>query len=194
MSSQNYSIQIDPTKSLKNIFSQLIDIAVQRQSDNPSSMAADILVHYLVAAQLSITCPDKKIKQNKFLSTTEFRNRTEDFIIGDTVIHIAIFPTESLLYKCCINLAQKLKVLIITSASTIDIILKPAKDFGIADRIDIFEIEQYIATGILKHCTFTRSKHSTEIHHFLQTYNQIIEQTGTHRNFGNVKITVTQPG
>lgn len=61
--------------------------------------------------------------------------------------------------KCCDNLAQNLRPLIITTQSGMCGVFALAKNADVAYRIDILEIEQFIAIQIDRRSIFTNGPH-----------------------------------
>jgi hypothetical protein len=123
--------------------------------------------------------PDTKITHEGFsVADTPF-GRKGDFLIGDTAIHVTTAPTEALIRKCCDNLAQSLRPLVITTQSGVGGAIALAKNADVAERIDIIEIEQFIATNVYEWSAFQQTKRSVTVRQIVNAYNRIIDQCET---------------
>jgi hypothetical protein len=128
----------------------------------------------LVGAKIETALPDAKVKHNGFSVADAPTGRTGDFLIGDTVIHVTTAPSEALIRKCRGNLEQNLRPLIITTQSGAGGALALARNENIADRIDILEIEQFIATNVYEWTAFQHGKRAASVRQLVETYNRII--------------------
>ena len=105
--------------------------------------------------------------------------RKGDFFIGDTAIHVTTAPTEALIRKCCDNLLHNLRPLIITTQSGVGGAIALAKNANVSERIDILEIEQFLATNVYEWSAFQQSKRTLSVRQLIDAYNRIIEQCET---------------
>ena len=81
--------------------------------------------------------------------------------------------------KCCDNLTQNLRPLIITTQSGVSGALALAKNADVAERIDILEIEQFIAINVFEWTAFQQTKRAMTIRQLVETYNRIIDECET---------------
>jgi len=113
--------------------------------------------------------------------------RKGDFLIGDTIIHVTTAPTEALIRKCCSNLTENLRPLVITTVSGVGGAIALAKNADIAERIDIIEIEQFVATNVYEWSAFQQTKRALTVQQLIDEYNRIIDDCETDPS---LKITV----
>ncbi|MDI6725901.1 MAG: DUF4928 family protein [Smithellaceae bacterium] len=177
--SKPFSLKVDSSKSVRSIVSDLIEAAFARQRECPGVMVAGAVIQHLVGAKIATALPDAKIKQEGFSVADEPSGRKGDFLVGDTAIHVTTAPTEALIRKCCDNLAQNLRPLVITTQSGVGVATALAKDADVAERIDILEIEQFVATNVYEWCAFQQIKRTVTIHQLVEAYNRIIDQCET---------------
>ena len=71
-----------------------------------------------------------------------------DFLVGDVAIHVTVTPGEALIRKCERNLQKGLRPVIVTVYKGVPIAGGLADQRAIADRIDIFEAEQFLAGNL----------------------------------------------
>lgn len=82
---------------------------------------------------------------------------------------------------------ENLRPVIITTQSGAGGAGALAKNTGIDDRIDILEIEQFVATNIYEWSKFEHAQRPVKVHDLVHAYNRIIEQAETDPS---LKITV----
>jgi hypothetical protein len=164
--SKPLNLKVDPSKSIRSIVSDLIEAAFARQRECPGVMVAGAVMQHLVGAKIATALPDTKITH-------------EGFSAADAAIHVTTAPTEALIRKCRDNLAQSLRPLIITTQSGVGGAVALAKNADVADRIDIIEIEQFIATNVYEWTAFQQTKRSVTVRQMVDAYNRIIDQCET---------------
>lgn len=178
-SSKPFSLKVDSSKSIRSIVSDLIESAFNRQRECPGVMVAGAVMQHLVGAKIATALPDTKITHEGFSVADAPSGRKGDFLIGDTAIHVTTAPTEALIRKCCDNLAQSLRPLVITTQSGVGGAIALAKNADVAERIDIIEIEQFIATNVYEWSAFQQTKRSVTVRQMVEAYNRIIDQCET---------------
>jgi hypothetical protein len=136
-SSKPFSLKVDSSKSIRSIVSDLIEAAFARQRECPGVMVAGAVMQHLVGAKIATALPDTGIKHEGFSVADAPSGRKGDFLIGDTAIHVTTAPTEALIRKCCDNLAQNIRPLIITTQSGVGGAIALAKNADVADSFDI---------------------------------------------------------
>jgi len=178
-SSRPFSLKIDSSKSIRSIVSDLIEAAFARQKECPGFMVAGAVMQHLVGAKIETALPDAEMVHEGFSVADAPSGRKGDFLIGDTAIHVTTAPTEALIRKCCDNLAQSIRPLIITTQSGVGGAVALAKNADVAERIDIIEIEQFIATNVYEWTAFQQTKRTVSFRQMIEAYNRIIDQCET---------------
>lgn len=177
--SKPFRLKVDPSKSLRSIVADLIEAAFTRQSESPGMMIAGAVIQHLVGAKLEIALPEVRIEHQGFAVADAPGGRKGDFLVGDTAIHVTTAPTEALIRKCCDNLSENLRPLIITTKSGVGGADALAKNAAVGDRIDILEVEQFVATNVYEWSRFEHKGRPLTIRELVETYNRIIEQSET---------------
>lgn len=177
--SKPFRLKADPSKSLRSIVAELIEAAFARQRECPGTMVAGAVLQHLVGAKLELSLPRTKIDHEGFSVADAPGGRKGDFLIGDTAIHVTTAPTEALIRKCCDNLEENLRPLIVTTQSGAEGARALAKNAGVEDRIDILEVEQFVATNVYEWSRFENAKRPVSIRELVKTYNSIIEKSET---------------
>ncbi len=180
--SKPFSFKTDSSKSIRSVVSDLIDAAFARQRECPGTMIAGAVMQHLVGAKIETILPTAKIKHEGFSVADAPAGRKGDFLIGDTAIHVTTAPTEALIRKCRDNLSQNIRPLIITTQSGVGGAIALAKNANVSERIDILEIEQFIATNIYEWSEFQQAKRALTVRQLVEAYNSIIDQCKTDPN------------
>lgn len=174
-----FKLKVDSSRSLRSIVTDLIDSAFARQRECPGTMFAGAMIQHLVGAKLELALPEVEIRHNGFAVADAPGGRKGDFLIGDTAIHVTTAPSEALIAKCCDNLAENLRPLVITTGNGAGGAFALAKNAGVADRIDILEIDQFVATNVLERSGFKLDQRPVTVRKLIDCYNRIIDECET---------------
>lgn len=177
--SQPFRLKIDSSKSLRRIIGELIEAAFSRQKECPGTMMAGAVMQHLIGAKLEIALPKAEIEHHGFSVADASGRRKGDFLVGDAVIHVTTAPTEALIRKCCDNLGENLRPVIITTDIGASGARALARNADVADRIDILEVEQFVATNIYEWSGFFQEKRPISISDLVAAYNAVIDRCET---------------
>ena len=172
-------LRLDRPRSLTAIVSDVVETASARQGEYQGTMVASAVMRHLVGAKLQLALPEVPIKHRGFSVADDPGDRKGDFVIEDTVIHVTTAPTESLIHKCLENLSKNLHPIIITTERGVRGAQALVENANAADRIDILEIGQFIATNILIWCCFAQDKRPATWGRLVKAYNEIIDSCET---------------
>ncbi|MFC1734718.1 DUF4928 family protein [Candidatus Hydrogenedentota bacterium] len=172
-------LRTDPSKSLRRIVGELVEAAFSRQKECQGTMVAGAVIQHLVGAKLEIALPGTEIGHKGFSVADAPGGRKGDFVVGDTAIHVTTAPSEALIRKCRNNLEEGLRPVIITTESGTGGAGALAKNADIADRMDILEIEQFIATNVYEWSKFANQQRAVSIGELVETYNTIVDKCET---------------
>lgn len=174
--SQPFRLRVDQSKSLRRIIRELIESAFARQEECPGATIAGTVLQHLVGAKLQMALPETEIEHKSASVADAPGGRKGDFLVGDTAIHVTTAPTEALIRKCSANLAENIRPLIITTEAGAGGAKSLARNAHIEDRVDILEIEQFVATNVYEWSRFVQHKRPPSIAELVETYNKIIDQ------------------
>ena len=172
-------LRIDAAKSLRRLLGELIEAAFVRQQECPGTMVAGAVIQHLVGAKLELALPHVEMEHQGFSVADAPGGRKGDFLVHDTVIHVTTAPTEALMQKCRDNLGEDLRPVVITSEGGVGGARALARDAQIADRIDILEIEQFLATNVYEWSGFERDQRPVSILKLVDKYNEIVDACET---------------
>jgi hypothetical protein len=173
--SKPFKLKLDPYKSLRHSVHELLDAAFARQKETPGTMVAGAVMQHVVGAILEIMALGVAIEHRGFSVADSPGGWKGDFLIHDTAIHVTTAPTEALIRKCQDNLGQGLRPVIITTDTGIGGAIALARNADVADRIDVLEIEQFVATNVYEKSRFSASNWTPTVAGLLEKYNEIID-------------------
>jgi len=168
-----FSFKLDPNKSLRACIRDLLAQAVERQREAQGTMYAGAIMQHLVGAKLDYVTKGA-VKYHGFSVADAPSNRSGDFLVGDVAIHVTTAPGEALIRKCQGNLTSGLRPIIVTTEDGVGGAKALAKQAGVDDRLDVIEIEQFIATNVYEWSLFERDARPTAIRDIIERYNRIV--------------------
>jgi len=177
--SQPFKLKVDSSRSLRSIVEDLIEAAFARQRECPGTMVAGAVLQHLVGAKLELALPNVKVEHNGCAVADAPGDRKGDFLIGDTAIHVTTAPSEALIRKCCANLAGNLQPLIITTEAGAGGAVALAKNADVSERIEILEVEQFVAANVLEWSGFQQAQRPVTVRELIDSYNRIISKCET---------------
>jgi hypothetical protein len=66
------------------------------------------------------------------------------FFVGDVAIHVTASPSEAVIERCRENLNDGHRPLLVTRLRGLTVVEDLTENMGLADGIDVFEIEQFV--------------------------------------------------
>ena len=101
-----------------------------------------------LVAKLDCALGPGKFEHNSCTTADEQVGRKGDFFIGDVAIHVTTSPGEAVIQRCRDNLSDGHRAVLVTRQRGLTVAEALAENVGLGDRIDIFEIEQFIALNL----------------------------------------------
>lgn len=170
-----FSFKLDPNRSLRSCIRDLLGQAVERQREVQGTMYHGAVMQHLVGAKLDHV-KKGEIKHHGFSVADAPSNRSGDFLVGDVAFHVTTAPGEALIRKCQGNLSSGLRPIIVTTEDGVGGAKALAKQAGVDDRLDVIEIEQFIATNVYEWSCFERDLRPTAIKEIIERYNRIVAE------------------
>lgn len=174
-----FKIKLDAMRSLRTVVRDLIDQAVERQKNAPGMQYAGAVLQHIVGAKLDCALGKGSFQHNSFSTADAPGARAGDFFLGDVAIHVTTSPTEAVIKRCQENLNDGHRPILVTLQRGLTVAEGLAGNIGLADRIDIFEIEQFVALNLYELGKFGFDGRRTAITELVSRYNEIIEQVET---------------
>ena len=102
-----------------------------------------------------------------------------DFLVGDVTIHVTTSPGEAVIERCQENLNDGYKPILVTIRSRVAAAEGLADNKEVADRIDVFEIEQFVALNLYELGEFVAEGRRVAVDDLVARYNAIVEDVET---------------
>ncbi|HEY6390415.1 MAG TPA: DUF4928 family protein [Bryobacteraceae bacterium] len=174
-----FRIRLDAARSLRTVVRDVIAQAVERQKTAPGMYYAGAVLQHLVGAKLECALGKKMVVHNSFSTADAPRGRAGDFFIGDVAIHVTTSPGEAVIEKCRDNLNDGCRPMLVTLQRGLTVAEGLAANVGLGDRIDIFEIEQFVALNLYEIGKFAAEGRKTAVTDMVDRYNEIVEEFET---------------
>ena len=174
-----FTLNSDASKTISANLDDLFAQAKQRQSENPGTQYLGTMLQHLVAAKLSVIMPANSFEIHGANVADAPTDRNGDFVINSTVIHCTTSPGQPLMEKCRANIDAGCHPVIITISERVHTAQTIAEDYGILDRVDVWDIQQFISTNIYEHSLFDETQRNSTIAEIVDAYNNIIDEQET---------------
>jgi hypothetical protein len=173
-----FVLRVDPTLSLRATFRHLFAQAEARQKEMQGTMVVGTIMQHLVGAKLEGVFPGA-FAHNSSSTKDEGQQRPGDFSVGDLAVHVSTAPGEALIRKCQANLAAGQRPIIVTAGRGVGLAVGLAENAGIAERLDVFDVEQWLAADILDRAGDRPAARADALEALLARYNAIVEAVET---------------
>jgi hypothetical protein len=178
-SAKPFRLRFDAAKSLQAMIQDLLAQAKKRQQESSGMMYQGAVLQHLVGAKLELAMPEIQIVHNGSSVADAVSERSGDFVIDDSIIHITTSPGEAVIRKCQGNLDAGAKPIILTIADGVSVAKGLAKNAGILGRIDIMDAEQFLAANLHELALFKTSERLTTLGKLIEAYNRIVSENET---------------
>ena len=169
-------MKFDPSKSVRSIVHDLIGVAEKRQVQNRGGQVVGAVLQHLVGAKLSLIVPNEELPQMHGAYVADaVSDRGGDFSYGDAVIHVTSAPGEALIRKCVKNLDDGFHPIIITTCKRVSVAEGLAEAAGVANRIEVWDIEQFLSMNLNERGLFCQSGRKDMASRLIAAYNKIID-------------------
>lgn len=174
-----FKIRMDASHSLRTVVRDVLSQAEERQKQSAGVYYAGAVLQHLVGAKLDCALGKSKFEHNSFSTADAPSQRKGDFFIGDVAIHVTTSPGESVIERCRDNLNDGYRPVLVTLQRGLTVAEALAENKGIGHRIDVFEIEQFVALNLYELGQFGADGRKTALVDLVTRYNEIIEEVET---------------
>ena len=130
------------------------------------------MLQHLVGAKLELVL-GREIKAHGAFVADSVTDRPGDYRVEDVVIHVTTSPGEGLLRKCADNLENGLRPLVITTFRNVPVADALAENAGLAGRVEVFDVEQFVASNILELSKFKAASRKATVADLIARYNRL---------------------
>ncbi len=173
-----FVLRFDASKSLRAVIRDLLSQAQKRQEQDNGSTFVGAMLQHLVGAKLNLLL-ENPLQHHGACVADDVSGREGDFIVEDVAIHVTTSPSEALIRKCRRNLDNGLKPIIITTHRGSLLAEGLAEQAGIAERLDVFEAEQFLAGNLYELGKFAQAGRRTTAEQLISEYNAIVDECET---------------
>ena len=145
----------------------------------PGMYYAGAVLQHMVGAKLDCALGKGHLQHNSFSTADAPNERAGDFFLGDVAIHVTTSPGEAVIERCRENLNDGHRPILVTLQKGLTVAEGLASNVGLADRIDVFEIEQFIALNLYELARFAAEGRKTAVTDLVERYNEIVEEFET---------------
>lgn len=174
-----FKIKLDTSRGLRHVVRDILAQAVQRQKVAPGMYYAGAVLQYLVGAKLDCALGKGKFGHNSFSTADAPGSRVGDFAIDDVAIHVTTTPSEAVIERCRENLNDGYKPVLVTIRNGVAVAEGLAENKGMAERVDIFEIEQFVALNLYELAEFVETERRVAVKKLISRYNEIVKDVET---------------
>jgi Domain of unknown function (DUF4928) len=172
-------VKLDASQSVRTLINDLIGQAEIKQKENPGANYVGVILQHLVGAKLDCALGKGHFQHNSASTSDAQTRRSGDFLIDKVVIHVTTAPSELLISRCKENLADGQRPIIVTTKKGMALAEGNAENASVANRIDVFEIEQFISLNIYEFARFEEKKREVAVRDLLKRYNEIVDEFET---------------
>lgn len=135
---------------------------------------------HLVGAKLAVRFPDEQVPNHPSHAGDVQTGRAGDFVLGSTCYHVTAAPGGHVVEKCKANLGAGLHpVLLAPRGEPVTKARHLAEDKGIADRITVLAIEDFIALNIIEMSMGEQREFVGVLRKIIEKYNKRLEEVET---------------
>lgn len=174
-----FRIRLDASRSLRHVIRDVLAQAEERQRTALGTYYAGAVLQHLVGAKLDCALGEGKFEHNSFSTADEPGGRKGDFFIGDVAIHVTTSPGEAVIERCRDNLNDGHRPVLVTLQRGLTVAEGLAENKGLSDRIDVFEIEQFVALNLYELAKFMADGRKTAVMDLVEQYNNIVDSVET---------------
>ncbi len=173
-----FKVRSDPSKGLRAIIRDVVAQAEARRSEASGMMITGAVLQHLVGAKLELAVAGG-LEHHSFSTSDQQTRRAGDFVVGSAALHVTVTPSEAVIQRCQDNLEAGLRPIIVTTKRGVAAAEVLAENQGIEERLDIFEVEQFIALNLYELSGFKADERKATIAEFVQRYNAIVDDVET---------------
>ena len=173
------TLKVDNTISLRRVVQSILEQAEERQKQAGGAMLVGTVMQHLVGAKLDLLMGDGVLAHHGANQNDAGTNRGGDFDLGDVAIHVTGSTGEALIDKCAENISKNIRPIIVTGRRGMALAEGLAERKGIAARVEIIELEQFLAANIHEWSRFEMAARNLKVNELIDRYNLLIDEHET---------------
>ncbi len=173
------TIKPDSARSLRAVVADVLAQAAERQADTTGMQYEGAVLQHLVGAKLDCALGEGKVDHPSSSTADAQLGRPGDFHLEDVTIHVTTAPGEAVIERCAANLDSGLRPILITLPKQVAVAQGLAENKRVGHRIDIFDVEQFVALNLYELADFAAAERRTAVGTLVKRYNEIVEEVET---------------
>lgn len=174
-----FKIRLDTSRSLRTVVRDVLDQAAERQKNTAGTYYVGTVLQHLVGSKLDCALGVGLFEHNSYSTSDAQTGRAGDFFVGDVAIHVTTSPGEAVIERCRENLNDGHRPVLVTMQRGLTVAEGLADNAGIGGRIDVFEIEQFVALNLYELGKFAAEGRRVAVADLVNRYNEIIDDVET---------------
>ncbi len=183
-----FSLRLDASWGIRASIRNLMSQVIERQRTATGTMYVGTVMQHLVGAKLDVVLGAGVLIHHSANQSDQGPNRHGDFDIEDVAIHVSAAPSEALVRKCQSNIEKAKRPIIISTHKGVVLAEGLLENALLANRVDLIEFEQFIATNVLELGRFSRDTQHATLDQILRAYNNIVDM---HETDPSLKIQIS---
>jgi hypothetical protein len=172
-------IRLNPAWGLRTVVRNVLAQARKREQTASGMHYSGAVLQYLVGAKLRWALGEQAVTHHSSSASDSQTGRPGDFLIGDVAIHVTMTPSDALIERCQENVDSGLRPIVVTAGRGVATVEGLAESAGLGEKIDVFEVEQFIALNLYEIGKFSSIEMKATIKDFVDIYNKIVEAVDT---------------
>lgn len=173
------TLKVDNTISLRRVVQLLLEQVEERQKQASGAMLVGTVMQHLVGAKLDLLMGDDVLTHHGANQNDAGTGRGGDFDLGDVAIHVTSSAGEALIDKCAENISNNVRPIIVTGRRGMALAEGLAERKGIAARVEIIELEQFLAANLHEWSRFDMAARNVKVNELIERYNLLIDEHET---------------
>jgi len=176
---QPFVLTADTSKTIGANLDELFEQAKKRQKQSPGTQYLGTVLQHLVAAKLCLILPEGSFEIHGASVADAPTARSGDFVINKTIIHCTTSVGDLLINKCRANIDNGFRPVIITIFERVQTALNQIEDAGLAGRIEVWDIQQFLSSNVHEHSLFDEGRQNATLGAIIENYNLIVHEKET---------------
>ena len=174
-----FKLKMDTTHGLRTIVRDVLDQAKTRQQNSTGTQYQGAVLQHMVGAKLDCALGQGRFAHNSYSTSDQQSGRPGDFAIGDVAVHVSTSPSEAMMARCKANIDNGLRPIVVTLSERVAFTDTLTEQQGLKGRVDVFDIEQFVALNVYELGKFELSGRRTAVADIVNRYNEIIDEVET---------------
>lgn len=174
-----FKIRLDSSRSLRTLIRDVLAQAEERQREASGLQYAGAVLQHFVGAKLDCALGEGMFEHNSFSTSDAQSGRAGDFLIGDVAVHVTTAPGEAVVERCRDNINDGFRPIIVTTQRGLAAAEVLSENAGLGDRIDVFEVEQFVALNLYELGKFAADGRRIAVGDLVTRYNEIVDEFET---------------